>query len=152
MKKMRKWTGDFAIASLPDKIEGQLTRRSENVLKRHNVPTTTVERIAGELIHEVSFAYAARSYTLKGGRGPRPDAPSNVLSVNIADLLASHGLRGNWLNAGDDEEDGQMGMVAELEAIAQSAFRTARGDETGTMVRPARISNARKTLGKVHRN
>jgi hypothetical protein len=42
--------------------------------------------------------------------------------------------------------------VADLEAIAQTVFGLARGDEVGTLTRPARISEARKTLGDIHRN
>jgi len=45
----------------------------------------------------------------------------------------------------------EMEAVAELEAIAQTAFRQACGEQVGVMARPARISKARKTLGKVHR-
>ena len=77
--------------------------------------------------------------------------PANLLSVNVTDLLREHGLRGNWLHPGDDEEHGTIGPVAELEAIAQTAFREACGDQAAVMARPARISKARKTLGKVHR-
>src|SRR5262249_14820692 len=72
-------------------------------------------------------------------------------SVNVADLLKKHGVRGNWLQLGDETEHGAMGPVAELEALAQTAFRQACGDQAAVMARPARISKARKTLGKVHR-
>ena len=77
--------------------------------------------------------------------------PAYLLSVNVDDLLGKQGLRGNWLQPGDDEEHGAIGPVAELEAIAQTAFREACGEQAGVMARPARITKARKTLGKVHR-
>jgi hypothetical protein len=76
--------------------------------------------------------------------------PACLLSVNVADLLKEHGVRGNWLRLGDDDEE-YVGPVTELEAIAQTAFREACGEQVGVMARPARISKARKTLGKVHR-
>src|SRR5215831_5218358 len=113
------------------------------------------------------------------GRG-RPASVAAFLSVNAADLLKKEGLRGNWLQLGDDEEDGPIGLVAELEAIAQTAFRQAthrlqrhlsgelrretelekvvcpdesagQSKQAGVMARPARISKARRILGKVFR-
>jgi hypothetical protein len=66
--------------------------------------------------------------------------------VNVADLLMKNGIRGNCIDLGEP------GLVAELEAIAQTAFRLACGEGEGVLARPARIGNARKTLGKVHRH
>jgi len=45
-----------------------------------------------------------------------------------------------------------MGIVAELESIAQSAFCQAQGEYRSVTCRPARISQSRKILGKVFRN
>jgi hypothetical protein len=73
------------------------------------------------------------------------------LAIDIADILSDECLRGNWLAPGDDEEDGVPGLVAELEAIAQTAFKQACGSDIGIAARPARITEARRLLGKVTR-
>ena len=144
---MRKWKGKFSIGQLPPEIEKAFRRRSRNVLERYRISEEVIGKIVSDLIDQVSWAYVEREYKLEGEGPGRPvSAPACFLSVNVADLLKKHGVLGNWLRLGDDEEHGTIGPVAELEAIAQSAFRQA-----GVMARPARITKARKTLGKVHR-
>src|SRR5262245_17453308 len=146
---MRKWKGKFGSASLPAKVEEALRQRTRNVLGRYGVSDEVIGRVVSALVDEVSWACAGREHKLDAeGRG-RPASVAALLSVNVADLLKKEGLRGNWLQLGDDE--GPVGPVAELEAIAQTAFRQACGEQVGVMARPARISKARKTLGKVHR-
>src|SRR5262249_15187161 len=109
--------------------------------------------IIGEVIDEVSYAYAGRAHKLvRGGAGRPPNGPANLLSVNVADMLTRHGVRGNWQGLSDEDENGEIGPVAELEAVALTALQVACGAEVGAMARPARISEARKMLGKVHRN
>jgi len=148
---MRKWNGEFGVGSLPAEIEGALRQRSRNVLERHGVSNEVIGKVVSALFDEVSWAYAGRNHKLEAeGRG-RPASVAALLSVNVADLLKKEGLRGNWRQLGDDEEDAPIGLVAELEAIAQTAFREACGDQAAVMARPARISEARKMLGKVHR-
>ena len=150
-KAMRKWTGEMGIASLPSEIEKALRRRSRNVLERHGVSDEVIGKIVNDLVHQVSWAYAERKYKLDAeGPGRPASGPANLLSVNVADLLRKHGVRGNWLKLGDDKENGPIGPVAELEAIAQTAFREARdeqagaafreacGEQAGVMARPAR--------------
>jgi hypothetical protein len=111
-----------------------------------------IAKIVSDLFDQVSWAYVERDYELVAEGPGRPvSGPANLLSVNVADLLAKYGVLGNWLRPGDDEEDGAIGPVAELEAICQTAFRVACGERAGVMARPARITEARKTLGKVHR-
>jgi hypothetical protein len=150
-KAMRKWNGEMGIASLPADVEEALRQRSRNVLERHGVSYEVIGKVVSALFDEVSWAHAGRKHKLDAeGRG-RPASVAALLSVNVADLLMKEELRGNWLQPGDDEEDGHIGLVAELEAITQTAFREACGEQAGVMARPARISKARKTLGKVHR-
>jgi hypothetical protein len=177
---MRKWMGEFGSASLPADIEDALRQRSRNVLGRYGVSDEVIDRVVSALVHEVSWACAGREYKLDAeGRG-RPASVAALLSVNVADLLKKEGLRGNWLQLGDDKEHGPIGLVAELEAIAQTAFRQAthrlqrhlggelprqtelekvvcsdesagQSKQAGVMARPARISKARRILGKVFR-
>ena len=69
------------------------------------------------MVDEVSWTYAGSEHKLvTEGRGRSVSGPANLLSVNVDDLLKAHGLRGNWLKLGDDEEHGAIGLVAELEA------------------------------------
>src|SRR5215813_1485221 len=153
-KAMRKWKGkQLTIGQgLPAEIQNAFRERSRNVLKRHRIADELIDKIVSTLVHQVSWAYTEREYKLEAEGPGRPmSGPACLLSVNVADLLREHGLRGNWLQLGDDEEHGPVGPVAELEAIAQTAFRQACGEQVGVMARPARISKARKTLGKVHR-
>jgi hypothetical protein len=149
---MRKWKGKFGSASLPAAVEEALRWRARSVLERHGVSDEIIGRVVDAIVDEVSFAYAGREHKLDPHGPGRPvSAPASLLSVNVADLLQKHGVRGNWLQLGDEKEHGAMGPVAELEAIAQTALRQACGKEAAVMARPARISKARKTLGKVHR-
>jgi hypothetical protein len=151
-RAMRTWNGKIGIESLPAEIQKTLRRRIRNVLERHDASDDVICKVVSALIDEVSWAYAGREHKLDAeGPGHPVSGPANLLSVNVTDLLTKHGLRGNWLHLCDDEEHGTIGAVAELEAIAQTAFREACGDQAAVMARPARISEARKMLGKVYR-
>jgi hypothetical protein len=150
---MRKWTGKLSCGSLEDKTMQTLRGRIENILGRHAVPSAEAQEIIEELTDEVSWAFAGRDHKLeRGGRGRPADGPANLLSVNVADVLMKHKIRGSWLGGGTEEEDGQLGIVAELEAVSLAALREACGSEVGVMARPARISEARKMFGKIERN
>src|SRR5207253_4514396 len=147
---MREWTGTFGSGSLPDETRKDLRRRIKKILNRHGVPFADVKEISRELTDEVSWAFAGHKHKLeRSGAGRPANGPANLLSVRVADVLRKYGMRGNWLDVG---WAGQTGPVAELEAVAQTALRQACGEATGVAARPARISKARKTLGKVHRN
>src|SRR5262245_21918793 len=152
-KAMRQWKGNFSIAQLPAEIEKAFKRRIRKVLERHRVADEKlIDKIVNDLVDQVSWAYVEREYKLEAEGPGRPvSGPASLLSVNVADLLKKQGVLGNWLRLADEEEHGTTGAVAELEAIAQSAFREACGEQAGVMARPARITKARKTLGKVHR-
>ena len=147
---MRRWKGSFESGSLPEQISNDFQRWVKNTLNRHAVTCTDAKKILTELTDVVSFAYVARKHKLEQTGAGRPlNGPTNLLSVDVADLLSKHGVRGNWL---DPSWAGNTGLVAELEAIAQTALRQACGEANGVAARPARISEARKILGKVHRN
>ena len=150
---MRKWKGKFSIGQLPPEIEKAFRRRSRNVLERYRISEEVIGKIVSDLVDQVSWAYAERDYKLVAeGPGRTVSASANLLSVNVDDLLREeHGVRGNWLQPGDDKEEGTVGPVAELEAYALGAFREACGEQAGVMARPARITEAHKMLGKVHR-
>jgi hypothetical protein len=148
---MRKWIGMADVVSLPKTVEEQLRQRTANILNRHGYRDRF--DIVQELVDEVSFAFAGSNHELKrNGRGRPVDGPEKLLAVIIGDVLMKHGIRGNWVGIGDQEEDGEIGIVAELESIAQSAYRQSQGKDPGTICRPARITEGRKILGKVFRN
>ena len=148
---MYKWTGAGGSASLPKAVGQLLQRRITNILDRHGLGDRL--DIVQELVDEVSWAFAGSNHKLKrDGRGRPVDGPEKLLAVRIADVLMKHGIHGNWVGPGDQEEDGEIGIVAELEAIAQCALREAQGEDRAVMCRPARISEGRKILGKVFRN
>ena len=46
----------------------------------------------------------------------------------------------------------KLALWPKLEAVAQTAFREACSEPNGVAARPARISKARKMLGKIHRS
>jgi hypothetical protein len=147
---MRRWTGNFESGSLPDQISNDFQKWVKNTLDRHSVPSPVADEILRELTDVVSFAYVGRKHKLEQTGAGRPlSGPANLLSVDVADLLSKYGIRGNWL---DTSWAGNTGLVAELEAIAQTTLRQACGDANGVAARPARISKARKALGKVHRS
>jgi hypothetical protein len=142
---MYRWRGRSGAASLPANIEADLRQQLEITLKPFGF--SNAEEIIQELVDEVSCAYAGRHHELKGsGAGRPPNGNEMLLSVNVADLLGKHGIQGNW-----QTWPGHAGPVADIEAIAQTAFRLACGGSVGTLARPARISSARRTLGKINR-
>ena len=148
---MVRWVGMADMVSLPETVEEQLWRRAAKILERHGHSDRL--DIVRELVDEVSFAFAGSNHELKRhGRGRPVDSPEKLLAVRIADVLMKHEIRGNWVGPGDHEEDGEMGIVAEIEAIAQSALSEAQGGDPGVMCRPARLSDGRKLLGKVFLN
>ena len=139
--------------SLSPRITDNLRRRATNTLRRYGISTTVTSEVTERLIDVVSYAYVARDFVLASeGRGRRVDGPSNLLSLDVEDALKSAGISGNWMLPGDEEADGVIGPVAEIEAIAQAAFRDACGLAKPTAPRPARITDAGKRLGSVTRN
>src|ERR1035437_4712635 len=139
---MPKWIGNLGSGSLPDQIKIRMEERSKRTLERLGLPGSVIKTIVDELVDEVSFSFAGREHKLQlDGAGRPPDGPAILLSVNVADLLQKHNIRGNWV---DLSWAGKTGPVAELEAIAQTAFREACDKQGGVMARPARISKARK--------
>ncbi|OJU28323.1 MAG: hypothetical protein BGN91_13145 [Nitrobacter sp. 62-13] len=133
-------------ASLPVEIEQNLRYLIEQALSRHGLPVA--KEVVNEIVEEVSYAYAGRQHVLRAkGAGRPPNGTAMLLSVNVADLLDKHGIQGNW-----QQWPGHAGPVTELEAIAQTAFHLACDGDVGSLTRPARTSEARKTLGNIHRN
>ena len=143
---MYRWSGTSSSASLPTGIEKELRRRIEDILNSHGFSGT--QEVVQELTDQVSYAFAGRRHTLRRkGPGRPPSGPEMLLSANVADVLKKHGVQGNW-----QTWPGQAGPVAEIEAVAQSAFRIACGGKVGTLTRPARITEARRTLGNIYRS
>lgn len=144
---MYKWTGAPGCASLENEVEEELRQRTTNILDRHGLGDRL--DIVQELVDEVSWALAASGHKLaRSGRGRPVDGPEKLVAVLVPEILKKHGVRGNWLQG----DSGEIGLVAELEAVAQAALRRARKQERETMSRPARTSEARGILGNVHRN
>jgi hypothetical protein len=144
---MYRWTGSGGSASLSDEVEEELRRRITNILGRHGLGNRL--EIVQELFEQVSWALAARQHKLsRTGRGRPVDGPEKLLAVLVPEVLERHSVRGNWLQG----DNGEIGIVAELEAVAQAALRQARKQDRETMARPARASEARRMLGKIYRN
>jgi hypothetical protein len=150
--RMRKWEGG-GFGNLPTERKEDLRRRSCNLLKRHGIPDEVIAQIVDRLVYIVSCAYAGRDHKLVAkGPGPPVAAAANLLSVDVDESLREHDLRGNCLQYGNDQERGRTGLIAELECIAMTAFRQACDEQAeGVEARPARISDARKILGQIHR-
>ncbi len=154
---MRRWAdkgrpGTLHIGSLPESVERQLRNRLASVLARHGQTSKAIDRVSQRIVEAVSWAYAGRNIQLTNdGPGRPPAASGNILSIDVADILSGEGVRGNWLAPGDEQEDGAIGLVAELEAIAQTAYKQASGADIGTAARPARVTEARKLLSKITR-
>jgi hypothetical protein len=144
---MYRWQGNIRSVSLPEEIEEDLRTRSANILDRHGLGDRL--DIVQELVDEVSWAFAGSEHELKRtGRGRPVDGTEKLVAVLVPDMLSKHGIRGNWLQG----DAGEIGIVAELEAVAQASLRHSRKEDRETTSRPARTTEARKLLGKVHRN
>lgn len=151
--KMPSHSSKVVCGSLHPLIRDDLRRRVTNTLRRYGTSATVTSEVTERLIDVVSYAYVARDFVLASEGCGRPvDGPFNLLSVDVEDALKSAGISGNWMLPGDEEADGVIGPVAEIEAIAQAAFRDACGLAKPTAARPARLTGARKRLGSVIRN
>jgi hypothetical protein len=151
--KKLKLQGGLAVAQLPDDVQKQFRKRCRKILNRRRIPYDVVKNVTSTLIDELSWAYAGRDHQLSlHGAGRPPRGNESFLSIGVADILKAHGIRGNWLGCGDETEDGEPGLVAEIEAVALTALRQASDQSApGVMARPARINDARKRLGKVEK-
>jgi hypothetical protein len=119
-----------------------LRRRTTKILERHGLGDRL--DIVQELVDEVSWAFAASEHKLtRNGRGGPIDGPEKLLAVLVPEILKGHGMRGNRLQG----DDGAIGMVAELEAVAEATLRRARTEDAKTISRPARTSGAQETRG-----
>jgi hypothetical protein len=156
---MHKWkmphgmkNRELLIDSLPLVVINRLKTRVAAVLLRNQIANDVASKVISALIDAVSSAFVGRDLALVAAGAGRPmRASSNVLSIEVADLLKQAGIRGNWRMSGDEEWDGPIGIVAELEAIAQTALTDASGGNSGVMARPARITEAGRRLGKLFR-
>jgi hypothetical protein len=150
-KPMRTWRGGGA-GGLTVKIEQDLRRRSNAVLKRHFVSDKEIPKIVDGLVEIVSKAVAGSNLKLVAKGPGRPvHAAATLLAVDVDDWLREHGLRGNRVRYDGDGELSSIGLIAEIWGIAQTALRLACGEATAAKERPARICDARKILGQVHR-
>jgi hypothetical protein len=144
---MYKWSRAHGCASLPPEAEKAVRDRITNILERHGL--TDPLDLLEALVDEISWAFAGTAHQLKReGRGRPVDGAEKLLAARIPQVLKDHGVRGNWLQG----DDGEIGIVSEIEAVAQGALRQARKQERQTMSRPARTSDARKLLGNVYRD
>ena len=156
---MRKWkmphnmqSGALLVDLLPPTLIELLRTRVAAVLLRNAVPEEVTLRVTGALIDAVSYAFVGRNLALVSAGAGRPlSASANVLSIDVRDILKQAGIRGCWGMLGDEEEDGRIGIVTELEGIAQTALRVASGGGTAVMARTARITESRRRLGKIFR-
>ena len=140
------WTGGSGCTSLPKEVLTELQSRTANILKRHDLGDR--QDIVEKLVDEVSWALAASQHKLaRTGRGRPVDAPEKLVAALVPDVLKTSSIRGNWL-LGDD---GEIGIVP-TRGHTQAALRQARKQDRETMSRPARTSDARRILGKIHRN
>lgn len=143
----------ISMGSLPPKIEEEVRRRVSAVLARDKMPEPEIAALVERLIEETTHAFLLDGAILPApGRGKPRDAARDILSALVSEILAAKGLRGNTLGIADDEDDipGTPGLVSELESIVMTARDQAvDSNAPGVAARPARISNARKLLGKI---
>lgn len=145
--------GATSAGSLPPKIEEALRTRLENALLRNGVGQEDRGPIIERLVEETTHGVLLNGSKLPAqGRGKPRDAAREYLSAVTGSLLSGCGLAGVTLGAADDEDDvpGTPGLIAEIESIVMTARDQAVNPSApGVAARPARISNARKTLGKI---
>jgi hypothetical protein len=171
---MNEWTGPTRGGAADPKIIERLDSRLRNCLSGTSLTLPEIEQIAREIIQAVQYAFVGRDNRLRSNRPGRPvRAAQTLLSVEVGAILKINGLRGNWMALGDESEDGEIGVVANVESFAQTALSEAIGrhqqicdqaaiDENGgndtavnhakpVAARPARLSEAHNTLGEIIR-
>jgi hypothetical protein len=121
-------------------------------LESHGLPPNLRDALTKGVVNAVKGALFWNGLTfLSKGAGRPADAAGQMLSSEIYGLFKSYGVAGNSLNA--DKDLYKIGVITEVEAAAQTTRKqlSGIGDGTGVMARPARISEARKSIGDIER-
>jgi hypothetical protein len=144
-----KHTVDYEPPSNPEHLV-ELRSRLERTLQRHGLTGDVRDRIKSRVIRAVEYpAYGNGISAEHIGRGRPPDYGSQLLASEIRQIFLEEGLSGNSLRSDDDK----IGVVAEVEAIAQTARKVVWGipHAQGVSARPARITAAQASVGPVKR-
>lgn len=147
--------GKSNVGSLPECVEIELRQLLEGILNRYPKTHAVRSKIITELIYETSHAALLRDAEIPArGRGRARSVGKDFLSVRACDILNKYGFRGNTLSLaknGKHHVSGAPGLVAELESAVMTACERAHNFNAPPVnARPARISNARNSLGKIN--
>ena len=171
---MREWNGPTRGGAVDTEIIEELNSRVRNCLSSCPLTPSEIDKIVHDTAKAVQYAFVGRDNQLISNKPGRPArAAQTLLAKEVPDILEKNGIRGNWMALGDDEEDGEIGVVALAESYAQSALSDAIGrhqqivdqaaidEQNGTTIavnnakavsaRPARLSKAGRVLGKLIR-
>lgn len=124
--------------------------RVDKTLRRRGFTDDVAKRLQSRIVRAVeSPSYGNGISAEHIGRGRPPDYGSQLLASEIKQIFLEEGISGNSLRSDDDK----IGIVAEIEAIAQTARKVVWGipHAQGVSARPARITAAQASVGPVKR-
>jgi hypothetical protein len=138
---------DIFVFPLPETIL-KTEQCVRGILERHGLPPDVLEQLPRGVTDAVEGSLFWNGLTFESTGAGRPvDAAGQLLSSEINQLFRSRGIVGNSLRSEDDE----IGVIAEVEAVAQTMRKQELGAKVGVMARPARISTALGSIGAVER-
>ncbi len=140
---------DYVPPSNPEYLK-KLRSQLDEALGRHGLTDDAHKRVKSRIVRAVENPSFGNGISVEHtGRGRPPDYGGLMLSSEIKQIFQEEGISGNSLRSDDDK----IGVVAEIEAIAQTARRIVWGLplQKGVCARPARITAAQASVGPVTR-
>lgn len=141
---------DYEPPSNPEYLV-RLRSHVGEALRRHGITDDVHKRLKSRIVRTVENpSYGNGISAEHTGRGRPPDYGSQMLASEIKQIFLEEGLSGNSLRSDDDK----IGVVAEIEAIAQTARKIVWGIplKQGVSARPARITTSQASVGPVTRS
>ncbi len=140
---------DYKPPSNPEYF-AKLRSQLDEALRRHGRTDDVRIRVKKRIVRAVENPSYGNGISAQHiGRGRPPDYGSQMLASEIRQIFLEESISGNSLRSDDDK----IGVVAEVEAIAQTARKIVWSilPEQGVSARPARITAAHASVGPVTR-
>lgn len=148
----KKWKIEPIVDAnfVPPHIVAELRLRVSSILRTRGFTKDVCDRIINAVADAVAHPIYGNGITVEQtGRGRPADIGAQMLSSEISGIFRTENIRGNSLRSEEDN----IGVIAEVEAVAQTARKLSNGETlaAGVMARPARISGAEASVGPVSR-
>lgn len=128
----------------------KLKAQIDEALRRHGITDDARRRLKSRIVRAVEHPSYGNGISFEHKtRGRPPDFGAMMLAAEINEIFLEEDIAGNSLRSDDDK----IGVIAEIEAIAQTARKVVWGVplKQGVSARPARLTTSSASLGPVTR-